>query len=64
MKIAVVGSNGRVGSLVVEEATKKGYEVTGIDNNENKSGCKEFINKNVLELSKEDYHYPTLMELD
>lgn len=30
MKIAVVGSNGRVGSLVVEEATKKDMKLLAL----------------------------------
>ena len=54
MKIAVVGSNGRVGSLVVKEALAKGFEVEGIANGENKSEAKEFLSKNALALTKED----------
>lgn len=44
MKIAVIGSNGRVGQLVVAEATKRGYEVVGFTRND----------KDALELTKAD----------
>lgn len=54
MKIAVIGSNGRVGSLVVKEALSRGLEVTGFANGENKSDVENYISKNALSLSKED----------
>ena len=54
MKIAVIGSNGRVASLVAEEALKRGYSVTGIARNENKSQLTSFIQKDALALTKED----------
>lgn len=54
MKIAVVGANGRVGSLVVKEAIERGYDVTGIANGANRSISKKFIDKNALDLTKEN----------
>lgn len=54
MKIAVIGSNGRVGSLVVKEALSRGLEVTGFANGENKSDVENYISKNALSLTKED----------
>lgn len=54
MKIAVVGSNGRVGSLVIKEALSKGLDVTGIAKGENKNEGISFIKKSVEELTKED----------
>lgn len=54
MKIAVVGANGRVGNLVVNEALNKGYEVVAIFNGENKHGYKNVINKNALDLNIND----------
>lgn len=54
MKIAVVGANGRVGNLVVNEALNKGYEVVAIFNGENKYGYKNVINKNALDLNIND----------
>lgn len=54
MKIAVVGSNGRVGSLVVKEALSRGHDVTGVALNKNTSSATKFINKNALSLTQED----------
>lgn len=54
MKIAVVGSNGRVGSLVVKEALAKGLDVTGFAKGENKNEGISFVQKDVEQLTKED----------
>lgn len=54
MKILVVGSNGRVGSLVVKEALKRGLDVTGLARSNNKSEVKNFIQKDVFALTKEE----------
>ncbi len=54
MKIAVVGSNGRVGSLVVKEALNRGFEVTGIAEGNNLTKGITFIQKNAFDLSKDD----------
>ena len=54
MKILVVGSNGRVGSLVVKEAINKGLNVVGLAKNENKSLASKFILKDALNLTSDD----------
>ena len=54
MKILVVGSNGRVGSLVVKEALNRGFDVTGLGNGDNISNVKNYLQKNALTLTKED----------
>lgn len=54
MKIAVIASNGRVGKLVVKEALERGFEVTGIGNEKNESLVKHYIEKNALDLTKND----------
>ncbi len=54
MKIAVIGSNGRVGSLIVKEAMSRGIEVTGFAKGENRSEAKVFISKDANHLTKED----------
>lgn len=54
MKILVVGANGRVGSLVVKEALVRGLEVVGLAKEENKSTAIKFINKDALDLKKEE----------
>lgn len=54
MKIAVIGSNGRVASLVIKEALERGYEVTGFAENEDKNGLKNFVKKEATSLTNED----------
>lgn len=54
MKIAVVGSNGRVGSLIIKEALARGLDVTGIAKGENKNADIAFVKKDVESLTKED----------
>ena len=55
MKIAVVASNGRVAQKVVKEAQERGFDVTGFARgDENKSGAKTYIRKDILDLTKED----------
>lgn len=54
MKIAVVSSNGRVGKLVVKEAVERGLEVTGISRGENNSISREFIKKDLFDLTIDD----------
>lgn len=54
MKLLVVGSNGRVGSLIVKEALNANMDVTGLAKGENKSGAASFIQKDALFLTKDD----------
>ena len=54
MKVAVVCSNGKVGKLVVAEALAAGFEVTGFARGENKSEAKNFVQKDIFALTKED----------
>ncbi|MBU0278888.1 NAD(P)-dependent oxidoreductase [Gemella sp. zg-1178] len=54
MKVAVLSSNGKVGSLVVDEFLSRGHEVTGFSRSENKSNVKNFIKKDIFDLTKED----------
>ena len=54
MKLAVVCSNGKVGKLVVAEALAAGFEVTGFARGENKSEAKNFVQKDIFTLTKED----------
>ena len=52
MKVAVIGSNGRVGSLVVKELLERNYDVVGIAKDETE-GVKTLV-KDALKLTKED----------
>lgn len=54
MKVAVVCSNGRVGQFVVKEALAAGLDVTGFAKGENKSLAKNFVQKDLFALTKED----------
>lgn len=38
-KIAVVAANGRAGSLIVEEAVRRGFDVTAIVRSENRTAA-------------------------
>lgn len=52
-KILVVGSNGRTGRLIVNEALNKGYEVTGLGLKDNSSNVKSYLKLNVFDLTRE-----------
>jgi putative NADH-flavin reductase len=56
MKIGIVGANGKVGSLVLNEAVNRGHEVTAIVRDASRLENKSVpaIEKNVLDLTKED----------
>ena len=54
MKIAVVCANGRVGRLVVKEAIDRGLDVTAIAKGENQTEAKQYICKDLFDLTVED----------
>lgn len=54
MKIAVIGANGKAGSLIVKEAMERDLDVTAITRGDNKSVAKTFISKDIFDLTKED----------
>lgn len=54
MKIAVVCANGRVGKLVVKEAMDRGLDVTAIARGENQTVAKQYIRKDLFDLTAED----------
>ena len=54
MKIAVIAANGRAGQKIVAEAVNRGLDVTAIVRGENKSVAKNFIKKDILDLTKDD----------
>lgn len=54
MKIAVLAANGRVGSLVVEEALRRGHEVTAFARRENRTKAESFVEKDIFDLKRED----------
>lgn len=54
MKIAVVAANGRAGRLIVEEAVKRGIEVTAVVRSANKTAAKNVIQKDIMDLTADD----------
>ena len=54
MKIAVLAANGKLGSLIVKEAVERGNDVTAIACEENKTVAKNFIKKDILDLTEND----------
>lgn len=54
MKIAVVCANGRVGKLVVKEAIDRGLDVTAIARGENQTTAKQYVSKDLFELTQKD----------
>lgn len=56
MKIGIIGANGKLGTIVTQEAVKKGYEVTAIIKEgecQNKK-VKTVLQRNLFDLTKED----------
>lgn len=56
MKIAIIGASGKAGNLILQEAVRRGHEVTAIVRDASKLEDKNIavIEKNVLELTVED----------
>lgn len=51
MKLAVIAANGQAGKAIVEEAVKRGHEVTAIVRSENKSQAESIIKIKKIYLS-------------
>ena len=54
MKIAVVAANGRVAGKVITEAVNRGFDVTAFGRKENNTDAKEYIQKDLFDLTAED----------
>lgn len=54
MKIAVIGANGKEGSMIVKEALSRGIEVTSIVRSAEKSPTDVFIEKDIYGLTAND----------
>lgn len=53
-KIAVIAANGKAGRLIVEEAVKRGMDVTAVVRNDNHTNAQHAIIKDAFDLTKED----------
>ena len=54
MKIAVVGANGKAGSLITKEAVGRGLDVTAVVRSDNKSAADKVIKKDLFDRTAED----------
>ena len=54
MKIAVVAANGKASRAIIEELIARGHAVTAFARSENKSAAKDFVQKDILDLTKVD----------
>lgn len=54
MKIGVIAANGKVGRLIVKEALERGMDVTAIVRSANKTEAKKVIQKDIMNLTRED----------
>lgn len=63
MKLLIVGVNGRVGSLVAKIALSRDLEVTGLGKGENPLHLQNYVQKDALELTKEEVsHYDVVVD--
>lgn len=54
MKLAVVAANGRVAGKVIAEALNRGLEVTAFGRKDNNTEAKNYVKKDLFDLTKED----------
>lgn len=54
MKIGVIAANGKEGRLIVKEALDRGMDVTAIVRSANKTEAKQVIQKDIMDLTKND----------
>ncbi len=54
MKIAVVAANGKAAGKVITEAMSRGFEVTAFGRKENNTGAKDYVQKDLFDLTAAD----------
>ena len=54
MKIAVVASNGKASKAIIAELIARGHAVTAFARSANRSAAKEFVQKDIMDLTKDD----------
>lgn len=54
MKIAVIGAHGKAGNLIAQNAIKRGHDVTAIVRKKHNDTFKTIIEKDLMDLNKED----------
>lgn len=54
MKIAVICANGKAGKLIVDEAARRGHDVTAVVRGENKSAAPKAVIRDVFDITADD----------
>ncbi|HIV03396.1 MAG TPA: NAD(P)-dependent oxidoreductase [Candidatus Aphodoplasma excrementigallinarum] len=54
MKIAVIGANGKAGSLIVKEAVDRGLDVTAVVRGDNQTAAQHTLKKDLFDLAAAD----------
>ncbi len=54
LKIAIIGANGKEGSLIAKEAENRGIDVTSIVRNKDKSVTSKYLVRDVYSITSED----------
>lgn len=54
MKLAVICANGKAAGKIISEAVKRGLDVTGFGRKDNNTEAKNYVKKDLFDLTKED----------
>lgn len=54
MKVAVIAANGKAAGKIITEAMNRGFEVTAFGRKENNTDAKNYVKKNLFDLTTED----------
>lgn len=54
MKLAVICANGKAAGKIISEAVKRGFDVTGFGRKDNNTEAKNYVKKDLFDLTKED----------
>ena len=54
MKLAVICANGKAAGKIISEAVKRGLDVTGFGRKDNTTEAKNYVKKDLFDLTKED----------
>ena len=54
MKVAIIAANGKAAGKIITEAINRGFEVTAFGRKENNTDAKNYVKKNLFDLTTED----------
>ena len=55
MKVAVIAANGKAAGKIITEAMNRGFEVTAFGRKENNTDAKNYVKKDLFDLTTEDF---------